>query len=291
MFPSILNTFNRPSATDRLNSPSHSALHNTVSSALGQVQAVIGQDGGPSASTLGTIIGDLRNPSSGGGGHVQSANKGGTGQTTFTKGDMLVATSFSVIAKFATGLDGQTIVVDSSVAAGIKWVNSQTNKVAVSAHSSVVGGAVVAESSIISVTIPGSTLGTNNAVRATVYIDTFQFGTAGSVLLSANYGGTVTGSVMLAAGAAGGGNTTKGKLEYIVFANSSVNAQSTNFLVNIARDQRDIGIVSSIMNGFAIGTSSVDSSADRKLGITARFSTTDGDNRVGFRGYTIEKII
>ena len=71
-FPSTLSTFSKPASTDRLNSPSHSGLHNTVSSALGQVEAVIGVDG--ANSVLGTIMSDLRNPDSPGGGHVQAAN-------------------------------------------------------------------------------------------------------------------------------------------------------------------------------------------------------------------------
>ncbi len=116
-FPSTLSSFTYPSASDKLNNPSHSALHNSVSSALGQVEVVIGTD----ASIIGTIIGDLRNPLSGGGGHVQAANKGGTGQTSYTKGDTLVATSASVLAKLAVGTDGQALIADSSVAGGVKW--------------------------------------------------------------------------------------------------------------------------------------------------------------------------
>ena len=119
MFPSVFSTFNRPTASDRLDSPSHSALHNTVSSAVGQIEAVIGRSG--DSSVLGTIIGDLRSPDSGGGGHVQVANKGGTGQTTYSKGDILVATSASVLSKLSAGTDGQSLIVNSSVAAGVQW--------------------------------------------------------------------------------------------------------------------------------------------------------------------------
>ena len=119
MFPSILNTFNRPTATDRLNSPSHSALHNTVSSALGQVEAFIGKAG--NGSTVGTLLYDVRSPDSNGGGHVQTANKGGTGQTSYTKGDFLVATSSSVLAKLAVGADGENLIADSSQSAGVRW--------------------------------------------------------------------------------------------------------------------------------------------------------------------------
>jgi hypothetical protein len=121
LFPSTLSTFSRPTTTSKLNNPSHSALHNTVSSALGQVEAVIGL--ADSGSVLGTIIGDLRSPGSAGGGHVQTAVKGGTGQTTFTKGDILVAQSSSVLTKLAVGADGLALVANSSVAAGVNWAS------------------------------------------------------------------------------------------------------------------------------------------------------------------------
>lgn len=119
MFPSILNTFNRPTPTDRLNSPSHSALHNTVSSVLGQVQATIGVEG--ANSVVGTLMYNVRSPASDGGGHIQTAVRGGTGQNTFTKGDLLVATSASVISKLAVGTDNSFLKANSSVAAGVEW--------------------------------------------------------------------------------------------------------------------------------------------------------------------------
>jgi len=124
MYPSIISTFNIVSPTDRLNSPSHSALHNTVSSALGQVQAVIGLS---TSSAIGTLMYDVRSPDSGGGGHVQTANKGGTGQTTYTKGDLLVANSNSVLTKLAIGIDGQTLFANSSTASGVQWSNGVGN--------------------------------------------------------------------------------------------------------------------------------------------------------------------
>jgi hypothetical protein len=118
-FPSTLTGYTQTTATSRLNNPSHSGLHNTVSSALGQVEAVIGVDG--QNSILGTIIGDLRSPGSGGGGHIQTANKGGTGQISYTKGDILVAQSSSVLGKQSIGADGNILIADSTQALGIRW--------------------------------------------------------------------------------------------------------------------------------------------------------------------------
>ena len=120
-FPSILNTFTRPTTTDKLNSPSHSALHNSVSSALGQVQAFLGVVG--DGSVVGTLSYDVRSPASNGGGHIQGVNKGGTGQTSFIKGDILVAQSSSVLTKVVVGTDGYRLTANSSTASGVTWTS------------------------------------------------------------------------------------------------------------------------------------------------------------------------
>ena len=118
-FPSTLTSYTNPQSTDKLNNPSHSAIETAQNSGLTQVEAVIGT----SSSIIGTIIGDLRNPTSNGGGHVQTAVLGGTGQTTFVKGNLLVAQSGSVLSKLAVGINGQILVADSTQSAGVKWGN------------------------------------------------------------------------------------------------------------------------------------------------------------------------
>ncbi len=120
-FPSVITSFSYPSPTNRLDNPSHSGLENTQSSAIGQLQAFIGTD----ASAVGTLQYDIRSPLSDGGGHVQTANKGGTGQTSYTKGDLLIAQSSSVFTKFAIGADGAVLSADSTTAAGVAWRGTQ----------------------------------------------------------------------------------------------------------------------------------------------------------------------
>ena len=125
MYPSVITSFPLTSPTDRLNNPSHSGLENLQSSAIGQLQTFIGTN----SSAIGTILYDVRSPESNGGGHIQTANKGGTGQTAYAKGDMLVATSSSVLAKLAVGTDGQGLRADSGTAAGVAW--GSTNSIPV----------------------------------------------------------------------------------------------------------------------------------------------------------------
>lgn len=295
-FPSTISTFNIVNPTDRLNSPSHSALHNSVSSVLTQVQTVIGVEG--ANSVVGTLEYLLKSPASDGGGHVQSANKGGTGQTSFTKGDLLVATSNSVISKLAIGADGTVLTANSSVAAGVNWIPKGI--IAQSGSIATFGVSTVVESSVISVTVPGGTLSTNHAVRTTIYVTALTAGDpASSVLVSANYGGNRVASVLLS-----GTNDAQiadtnpppatGRIEYTLLANAATNAQQGIMLVDMARPKFAYTPSTSIVSVYAqpIGSVVVDSTQNQTLGLTVRFSRSDlgGGSGIKISGYLVEGI-
>lgn len=116
-YPSTITAFVNPLPTDKLNNPSHSAVETLQNTTLTQIMNTVGTD----ASTIGTVIGDLRNPLSNGGGHVQTAPKGGTGMTSYTKGDLLVASNTSTLSRLAVGSDGQVPIADSTQTSGVKW--------------------------------------------------------------------------------------------------------------------------------------------------------------------------
>ena len=286
MFPSILNTFNIPTATDRLNSPSHSALHNTVSSALGQVEAVIGRDG--NNSVAGTLIYQIRSADSDGGGHIQTANKGGTGQTTYNKGDILSASSSSVLAKLAVGLDGQVLVADSSVASGVKW-GASGNRLYTSA-SVITYNNSVEETSLFSVSIPGSTLGTLGAIRTTLDVGHFQQAGGSSILIRVNYAGNAISSVLLNPQIS---NVLVGKIEHTMVANNATNAQRGVLLADINKQRVDAQEAAPSVLGiwaYITGTTSVNSSANNVYGITARNSRNDAAERIDITQIIVEKI-
>lgn len=116
-YPSTLSTYTDPLATDKLNSPSHSAIERAQNTGLEELEAFVGT----LSSVSGTLMYDVRAAASNGGGHVQTANKGGTGQTSYAKGDILVATSSSVLAKLSVGTDGHVLTVDSTQSTGVKY--------------------------------------------------------------------------------------------------------------------------------------------------------------------------
>lgn len=164
-FPSTLSIISSPNPTDRLNSPSHSSIESSQNDAVRQLEKFIGTD----ASAVGTLHHDVRSPDSDGGGHVQAANKGGTGQTAFTKGDILVAQSSSVLTKLAVGENDQLLQADNTEDVGMRWTDTATGRIAAN-HFSVNTYATTGIYSVLSVNIQGSTLGTAGAIKTIIPI-------------------------------------------------------------------------------------------------------------------------
>jgi len=283
-FPSTLSTFSTPNPTDKLSSPSHSGIEIAQNDAISQLEKVLGT----SASTLGTIIGDLRNTTSAGGGHIQTAVKGGTGQTTFTKGDILVAQSASVLAKLAVGTNNQILTADSTANTGIKWIPDDTPLISASVFGSVVGQDVVTETSVLSVTIPGGTLSTNHAVRATVNGILAYEGLPTSIMSYATYGGDRVASVMLEVTPDGGEDRLSGKIEYVLIANGANDIQSAQLDVKFLRSDSATSIMG--VAGGNYGTGSVNSALDQTMGVTWQFCDDDTSNKFLPKGVIVEKL-
>lgn len=284
-FPSTFSSFNRPTASDKLNSPSHSALHNTVSSALGQVEEVIGLS---TSSAIGSLMYDIRSPDSSGGGHVQTANKGGTGQTSFTKGDILVAQGSSVLGKVAIGSDTQILEADSTTASGVRWAQKTSPKVAISGSVQTVTN-TASETSVMSVTIPGSTLGTNNAVRATLLVSQIATDGAGNTLLfRGNYGTASVRGIVASIQA----SPVVGNVSITLIGANTVSAQrmilQTDFYTAATPQAPTTSFLG--MRRFVATAPVIESSANQTIGITATWGEANINNVLTTEGYIVEKI-
>jgi hypothetical protein len=293
MFPSTLSSFSRPNPSDRLNNPSHSALHNTVSSALGQVEAVIGVDIAVDPFATGTIISDLRSPSSGGGGHIQQTNTGGTGYTSYNKGDLLVAQSASLLAKLAiSSTAGDVLTVDPAQAVGMKWTGAPSGaKIAINTGTSSIYNSST-EQVLFAASILGSTLGTNNGVK---FYGALRYNNANATFtVRGKYGvnSIFTISVPQVGNAV---SSLFGFIQGTIVGNTSVAQQkalgefyATNPGVELI-NQAAVGYTKT--GGMAFGTSSVESSATQNLVITGQFGSGDPANSVLGQFFTVEKIV
>lgn len=340
-YPSVVSTFSNPNATDKLNSPSHSSIETAQNTDLTALETFVGT----LSSTAGTLMYDIRAAASSGGGHVQGVNKGGTGQTGYTKGDVLVASSSSVLSKLtvgsdgffiqadstqasglkwnsvlgenkggtgnsaytkgdilaansssvlskiAIGADGQVLAVNSSVTGGVNWTSANSNKIATNSSIQSFGVSTVAEVSILSVNIPGSTLGSNNAINARIFISDMQVNTPGtdSILLNINYGSATAAGYIIKNPL----TTTSGEIGVAVVA-STVSAQRIFSQINFSHDStgsNDFGYVHSVMSQSNSATVAVESSANQNLGATVKFSSSSANNYIKMAGYIIEKIV
>lgn len=296
-YPSTLTSFSNPLPTDRLNSPSHSSVETAQNTAITELQTYVGVNTGASASTVGTLLYDIKSPASDGGGHIQTAIRGGTGQTTFTKGDILVASNSSTLSKLAVGSDNQILQVNSSNASGLNWANNNTNKISTSA--SVVTVTEGAVGSVYSVNIPGSTLGINNAIRSTIPITSWGFPNQNSVIAVARYGGQTVGSIMMTSI----GGSVVGAFRHLIVANNSATVQrhvieATGMMWNPGignlAGELVLGVnndTPSIMgfNALVTGTSSINSSADQTMGMEVRLIGSNGV--INTAGHVVEKIV
>lgn len=286
VYPSSLASLVNPTASDRLNSPSHSAQHTDENDNIEAIQSFLGTE----SSTYG-ITYDLRSPNSNGGGHVQTAVKGGTGQITFIKGDILVAQSPSVLAKVAVGLNGQILGADSSSSSGIKWVNQAAPKIAVSAAQYNYTNSDT-ESSILSQTIPGSVLGSTNAIRARIYISQYAvnfISTTGNLVLRMKYGVNTIATLTLTPGQASTVLNT-GWLELMLFANGSDSLQKGVFYADLKSPSTNrYGSILGV-HTMTTGTSSIASSAPQTFAVTAQWADASADNDFQIEGWTLEQI-
>ncbi len=286
-YPSVITSFPQPTASSRLNNPSHSALENLQSSTIGQMQAVIGLSG--DSSVLGTIIGDLRSPDSNGGGHVQTANTGGTGQTNYSKGQLLVASSSSVLSKLAAGADNTVLLADSSQATGVRWSNVVANKVTVrtSVASYTVGASSVANVLFVA-SIAGSVIGSNNAVRFTGTIDSFFIDANNTNTIDVQYGQKSVMSIAISANAPA--TSVSGTITGMIMGNGAVNDQKAFMTLNLGNN---VPYVASIISVYRAGASSVNSSANQDLFITTKTNWNAGGATASIQGtmFVVEKIL
>jgi hypothetical protein len=137
---------------------------------------------------------------------VLSAAYGGTGYNTYTKGQILVASGTSVLAKVNVGTNGQVLTADSAQVAGVAWTTPSSGtvlQVTAASPLSVVSGTTIPYIQIASASTSGlgavqltdSTSTTSSTLAATATAVKSAYDLANAALPKA--GGIITGAVIV----------------------------------------------------------------------------------------------
>lgn len=283
-WPSTLGTFTDPLAGDNLNSPSHSSIETAQNTALEELQVFLGTQ----SSAVGTIFYDVRATASGGGGHIQTAILGGTGQTTFAKGDVLAAANSSTLSKLVVGSDNQYLIADATQATGVKWGTPVRVGSSASVQSVVV---TTTETSIVSVTIPASVLSSTNVIRGTAFVSAYTAGQGDNLLIKANYGANQVASILLVPSSTVTASVG-GKIEYTLLANAASDTQRGELFIDWKANRLNF-LANSVLgvDGYNRGTSSINSNLNQTFGLTAQWTASITGSRLDVDGYIVEKIL
>lgn len=288
-FPSVIATITDPNATDRLNSPSHSSIHTIENDEIKQTQRFIGT----LSSAVGTLVYDIRAAASDGGGHVQAVNKGGTGQTSYTKGDILIAQSASALTKLAiSSVTGQVLTVDPLQAVGIKWgaAVASNNIYTGSSVVSLAGGQGSVETVLFAASIVGSTLGTNKAIHYTGFLDAFNTFANKTLTIKVKYGNNTVNSFAIAGGAVANTQLLVGSFDGFI-VNKTVTTQVGNVRGMLGIQNTGSHSGSSVITLYSgLSTASIESSANQDLIITGQFNDGTQNNSVLTGLFAVEKI-
>lgn len=132
------------------------------------------------------------------------------------------------------------------------------------------------ETSLVSFTLPGGSLSTNNALRVRCQITELQNSAVNPTLtLRFKYGATTmitTSSIAVG----GGGTILVGFLEFLLFANASASSQVSSYTLMVG--EKTITFGSTLRNGFlneVNGTASETSSSDQTVAITAQWTSNN----------------
>lgn len=205
--------------------------------------------------------------------------------------------------KIASEAQGDTIIRDGSgftrLAAGTAnqylqtqgassnpvWA-SASHKIAVVTTNVVVQSSTT-ETDLISVSIPANTLGTNNAIRARLYISDLRAATSETMTFRSKYGSTTMVTMALTVNIT---STIHGWLEFMLYGDGATNVQEAHVLLDVGLNAVSAGATVTQIRNTQVGTAAEDSTGALTLAVSAQHSNSSSTDTVTLQSATIELI-
>jgi len=223
---------------------------------------------------------------------VWADNTATTNGSTTVKGVFEEATSSEIDSAIATGGTGARLVVTAEQLALSRYGGTKTavlNKTYTDAQ--VIN--TTTETNLVSYSVAGGTLSTNNVIRVTgVFNYSFTGSGAGNNLtIRLKYGATTVASATITPTAAAGSSSENGAFTFYLMATGATGTQEGSFVMfNIQALLAGAISTNNVFYAHANGTSAEDSTASKTLAITGQFASANVANFVTFRHFVIEQL-
>ena len=203
-----------------------------------------------------------------------------------TAGDVVYSDGTD-LTRLAIGTGGQVLKTNSGATApewgALNRISMVTSNVTVSNDA--------AETNLLSVSIPGGTLGTGNAIRVKAYISDFNLVGSDSCQFRLKYGSTTVSSLLGTEESGSGIASATGVIEGIIVGTGATNTQEAVMDVDLRVNEFDGNSVDGdVFRGQTNGSATEDSTGALNLILTVDFGSANASNNITMITATVESI-
>lgn len=130
------------------------------------------------------------------------------------------------------------------------------------------------ETTLLTVSVPGGTLGTNNGIRGKLAVTLANTsGSADNLSFRIKYGSTTIATVTVVTTTVSLNTLSEGYIDFLLLANAATNAQKGSLVLNIGSGIQYVAAGTQLVLQGQLGTAAEDSTAAKTLAITAQWAT------------------
>jgi hypothetical protein len=223
---------------------------------------------------------------------------GGANASTTVRGIVEEATQSEVDAGTASGGTGARLFINpSTVASASSVVKGLVYKKKIEVDATeVTHSNSTTETTLFDVSIPGGTLGTNNAIKFKIYISDFDIIGTNEANFLLKYGATTIATLNIANSSGNDVTNAKGTIEGYLVADGATNAQKgyiqliaspTSATVETATN---LTVLITKLMGTVNGTATEDSTADKTLAVSLDWNNASSSNSLTAEFWVVELI-